>query len=81
MIDIIQTPAMIAGLAGGLLTVSQRRQYRKAGYCSWIFGNTLWTISGIMTGNLNLIVQFAFFAALAVKGVLLNAGGIDHDSG
>ncbi|ADN37048.1 conserved hypothetical protein [Methanolacinia petrolearia DSM 11571] len=74
MIDILQTPAMLAGLAGGVLTVSQRRKYRKAGYCSWIFGNTLWTISGFFTGNVNLIVQFAFFAVLALKGVRLNAG-------
>ena len=69
---------MLAGLAGGVLTVSQKRQYRKAGYCSWIVGNTLWTISGIMTGNFNLIVQFAFFAILAVKGVRLN--GADPDA-
>jgi hypothetical protein len=78
LIDLIQTPAMLAGIAGGVLTVSQRRQYRKVGYCSWIVGNTLWTISGIMTGNLNLIVQFGFFAALAVKGVCLN--GADQDA-
>lgn len=77
MIDLylIQTPAMLLGLAGGVLTVSRTRRNRAAGYGSWIIGNSLWTISGVITGNLNIICQFAFFAVLAIQGIKINRGG------
>lgn len=72
MIELIQTPAMLLGLAGGVLTVSQKRLHRKAGYASWVIGNSLWTASGIITGNINLIIQFSFFAVLAIQGIRIN---------
>ncbi|WP_245543534.1 hypothetical protein [Methanoplanus limicola] len=72
MFDLLQSPAVLLGIAGAVLTVQQNRQYRKAGYASWVAGNSLWTVSGLLTGNLNLVVQFAFFGVLAVQGIRIN---------
>ncbi|WOF16809.1 hypothetical protein F1737_08960 [Methanoplanus sp. FWC-SCC4] len=72
LLALLQTPAMLLGIIGAVLTVSHTRTHRKAGYCSWVIGNTLWFISGIFTGNINLIIQFGFFALLAVQGISIN---------
>ncbi len=72
LLTFLQTPAMLLGILGAFLTVSRTRTHRQAGYCSWVIGNSLWFFSGFISGNVNLIIQFGFFALLAVQGISIN---------
>lgn len=73
MINLFQTPAVLLGWFGAYLTVSKNSRRRFLGYSSWIAGNALWLLSGIETGNFNLIAQFGFFLAMAMKGAFQNS--------
>lgn len=74
MIDPVQGPAVIFGLAGALLVASPDVRIRRGGFGVWIAGNLLWVIAGLTTRNMYLVVLFGTYWLLAWRGWHSNGG-------
>lgn len=74
IIDPVQAPAVVLGLAGALLVASPDSLTRRAGFGAWLVGNLLWVVAGVTTSNAYLVVLFGAYWVLALKGWHANGG-------
>ncbi len=69
LLDLLQGPAVLLGLAGAYLVTSPQVSRRAAGFSCWIVANALWVMVGIMTENIYLFVLFGAYFILAATGL------------
>lgn len=69
-LDPLQTPAVLLGMAGAVLVAGRGAGTRACGFCAWVIGNLFWVAYGIVTGNVYVVVMFAFYWATAVAGAV-----------
>jgi hypothetical protein len=72
-LDPLQTPAVVLGMAGAVLVAGRGAGTRAAGFGMWVIGNLFWVAYGVVSGNVYVVVMFAFYGVTAVMGVV-NAG-------
>lgn len=68
----IATLAAVCGIAGAALTTSLLRERRAMGFAVWVVGDAAWIVYGVGEGATALVMQFAVFFLLAVRGVWNN---------
>jgi hypothetical protein len=69
-LDPLQTPAVVLGMAGAVLVAGRGAGTRAVGFGAWVIGNALWVAYGVASGNVYVMVMFAFYGVTAVVGVV-----------
>jgi hypothetical protein len=68
-LDLIQGLGVVFGIAGAVLVASRSGKVRGVGFASWVVGNLLWVVFGVMEGNAYVIALFAFYWVTAMVGL------------